>query len=199
MAFTPATTEQRFVLDHVVRIGEIAATGGAGTEGAFSVAATDPASGTATDGWVRFNGGGYGHRAGRYQYGAQGLALLGVPCHEILAHYYPGTELRRGNRGDASIQVRVGLSHDAKGGAHGAPVARSQWRLRVAAPTKVTAGNTTHDLMAGTYNLSYKAGEGFRFEPTSTGSAELRVADVAHGTHGLQRSISYTLRSPTST
>ena len=26
MAFTPATTEQRFVLDHVVRIGEIAAT-----------------------------------------------------------------------------------------------------------------------------------------------------------------------------
>ncbi|PZN04237.1 MAG: hypothetical protein DIU76_08950, partial [Bacillota bacterium] len=109
-------------------------------------------------------------------YGALGLALLGVSYHEILAHYYPGTELRRGNRGDASIQVRVGLSHDAKGGAHGAPVARSQWTLRVAAPTKVTAGNTTHDLMAGTYNLSYKSGEGFRFEPTSTGSAELRVA-----------------------
>lgn len=36
---------------------------------------------------------GYGHRVGMSQYGAQAMALQGCVYEEILAHYYPGTEL----------------------------------------------------------------------------------------------------------
>lgn len=36
---------------------------------------------------------GYGHRVGMSQYGAEAMALKGSTYREILAHYYPGTEL----------------------------------------------------------------------------------------------------------
>jgi len=36
---------------------------------------------------------GYGHRVGMSQYGADAMALTGATYLEILAHYYPGTEL----------------------------------------------------------------------------------------------------------
>lgn len=36
---------------------------------------------------------GYGHGVGMSQYGANVMAELGSSCAEILAHYYPGTEL----------------------------------------------------------------------------------------------------------
>lgn len=36
---------------------------------------------------------GYGHGVGMSQYGANTLANQGLTCQEILAHYYPGTEL----------------------------------------------------------------------------------------------------------
>lgn len=36
---------------------------------------------------------GYGHRVGMSQYGADAMALEGSAYQEILAHYYPGTEL----------------------------------------------------------------------------------------------------------
>lgn len=37
---------------------------------------------------------GYGHGVGLSQYGARYLALDGQTYDEILAHYYPGTQLR---------------------------------------------------------------------------------------------------------
>ena len=40
-----------------------------------------------------FNGGGYGHGVGMSQYGAKGMAEIGHTFDEILAYYYPGTEL----------------------------------------------------------------------------------------------------------
>ncbi len=36
---------------------------------------------------------GYGHRVGMSQYGADAMAVTGSSYREILAHYYPGTEL----------------------------------------------------------------------------------------------------------
>jgi len=41
------------------------------------------------------SGRGYGHGVGMSQYGALGMARAGFPHEEILAYYYPGTELRR--------------------------------------------------------------------------------------------------------
>jgi stage II sporulation protein D len=40
-----------------------------------------------------FYGGGWGHGVGMCQSGAAGMAAAGDKCPEILAHYYPGTEL----------------------------------------------------------------------------------------------------------
>ncbi len=40
-----------------------------------------------------FSGGGWGHGVGMSQYGAMGMADAGFTYEEILAHYYPGTEL----------------------------------------------------------------------------------------------------------
>ena len=38
---------------------------------------------------------GYGHRVGMSQYGADAMALTGSTFRQILAHYYPGTQLTR--------------------------------------------------------------------------------------------------------
>ena len=38
---------------------------------------------------------GYGHGVGLSQWGAKALAEQGQSAEEILAHYFPGTELRR--------------------------------------------------------------------------------------------------------
>ena len=43
---------------------------------------------------IQIFGGGYGHGVGMSQFGAYGLALMGKSFDEILAHYYPGSELR---------------------------------------------------------------------------------------------------------
>ncbi|HZZ83451.1 MAG TPA: SpoIID/LytB domain-containing protein [Anaeromyxobacteraceae bacterium] len=43
----------------------------------------------------RFDGQGSGHGAGMCQWGAAGMAREGAGYREILAHYYPGTELLR--------------------------------------------------------------------------------------------------------
>lgn len=44
--------------------------------------------------WI-FYGRGWGHGVGMCQTGAYGMALEGATFQQILAHYYPGTELRR--------------------------------------------------------------------------------------------------------
>lgn len=46
-----------------------------------------------TDGAIIITTKGYGHRVGMSQYGAEAMALGGSSYREILAHYYPGTEL----------------------------------------------------------------------------------------------------------
>lgn len=46
-----------------------------------------------TDDGICFHTKGYGHRVGMSQYGANAMALEGYTFAEILAHYYPGTEL----------------------------------------------------------------------------------------------------------
>lgn len=40
-----------------------------------------------------FSGRGYGHGVGMSQYGAKGMAELGFSYKDIIAHYYPGTEI----------------------------------------------------------------------------------------------------------
>ena len=52
---------------------------------AFSVSFSEDA--------VTFHTRGYGHRVGMSQYGANAMAAEGKTCGDILAHYYPGTEL----------------------------------------------------------------------------------------------------------
>ncbi len=48
---------------------------------------------TGDDGGMDFFCTGYGHGVGMSQYGAKVMARQGADCAEILAHYYPGTEL----------------------------------------------------------------------------------------------------------
>ena len=50
-----------------------------------------------TEGVFRFTVTGYGHGVGMSQYGANVLAQQGRTYEEILAHYYPGTELHSTN------------------------------------------------------------------------------------------------------
>ena len=57
---------------------------------AFSVARSG-------DGWV-LTGNGYGHGVGLCQWGANGMAAAGYTHREILRRYYPGAEVRGGNR-----------------------------------------------------------------------------------------------------
>ncbi len=61
-----------------------------------------PASGA-----FNVRGHGYGHGRGMSQHGAQGAARAGLTHEEILAFYYPGTELER-----ASRRIRVLISSD---------------------------------------------------------------------------------------
>ncbi|HEY8416353.1 MAG TPA: hypothetical protein VIK99_11350, partial [Thermaerobacter sp.] len=76
----------------------------------------DPALAT-----VRIFGGGFGHRTGLSQYGAQGLARLGVGYRDILQHYYPGTHIQTLKGGDTGQAVRVGLSMDPSGKGNSTP------------------------------------------------------------------------------
>jgi peptidoglycan hydrolase-like amidase len=63
---------------------------------------------------VTFYGKGFGHGLGMSQWGAQGMAsgALGTPKRgeEIVAHYYPGTELRPIDATNPNQQIRVLLS-----------------------------------------------------------------------------------------
>ncbi len=53
-------------------------------------------------------GGGYGHGVGLNQYGALGQAQAGRPYREILAFYYPGTELVTASRAKVRILLASG-------------------------------------------------------------------------------------------
>ncbi len=46
---------------------------------------------------------GYGHRVGMSQYGADAMAVAGSSFREILAHYYPGTELTKASESTINL------------------------------------------------------------------------------------------------
>ena len=50
---------------------------------------------TLENGFAVFRGKGSGHGVGLCQWGARSRALGGASYREILAHYYPGAEIRR--------------------------------------------------------------------------------------------------------
>jgi SpoIID/LytB domain protein len=102
---------------------------------------------------LRVDGHGNGHGIGMPQYGAYGYALKTRHTYPyILAHYYPGTKLRR----TASRAVRVLLKQGPA--------------LLVAGATRLTA--------PGRSPISLRSDRTYRFEPDAAG---LRVVDTSSG------------------
>lgn len=114
---------------------------------ATSLAAPQPGAevfGRPADGVYDIIGGGYGHRIGMSQYGAQGAAEQGLDHTEILAFYYPGTNLEPTDRtvirvgitvdkdGITRVAHRAGLTVSAGPGAtaYPLPADRTEWRVR---------------------------------------------------------------------
>ena len=120
------------------------------------------------------SGHGWGHGVGLAQYGAYGYALHGWTSDQIVAHYYPGTEL-----GQAPLKrVRVLLLPRAK---HAV--------ISSTAPfTVVDAANVTHKLPAGKQDLGpglkVKLAAGTKALPGplvfSAGTAPLQVGARAY-------------------
>ncbi|PZN01824.1 MAG: hypothetical protein DIU76_11160, partial [Bacillota bacterium] len=138
--------------DEAPRIG--GADRGARTHALALQATVDQPTPDPERGWVRFFGGGNGHRTGLSQYGAQGLARLGVGYRDVLAHYFPGTRLEK-RFSDTSQTVRVGLSLDEQGTAGSAPAPRLLWVVEVPAGT-TAVGASSRPVPAGVYAIQYQ-------------------------------------------
>ncbi|HEY5873507.1 MAG TPA: hypothetical protein VIT46_09740, partial [Gaiellaceae bacterium] len=54
------------------------------------------------------SGRGYGHGVGMSQYGAYGQALAGRTYHQILGHYYTGTEIGKAGRKEVRVLLAEG-------------------------------------------------------------------------------------------
>ena len=104
--------------------------------GPAAAVATDQRYPVPGDGSYTVHGHGYGHGHGMSQYGAQGAALRGLEHEQILAFYYPGTDL-----GTARRKIRVLLTADT--GADLVVGARKGLRL------KDRGSGTTYDLPRG--------------------------------------------------
>ena len=101
-----------------------------GLSGPAAAPAAQPVGGT-----FFVSGHGWGHGVGLAQYGAYGYALHGWTSDQIVAHYYPGTEL-----GEASVKrVRVLL----------VPAAKSVAISSSVPFTVLDGAGTTHKLPAG--------------------------------------------------
>ena len=86
------------------------------------------------------NGRGWGHGVGMSQYGAYGYAQHGYTYQEILAHYFPGTDLTTVPKS----RVRVLLAVNAA-------------KLKISSAADFTAkdaNGVTHQVAAGTYTLT---------------------------------------------
>jgi stage II sporulation protein D len=119
-----------------------------GLSGAPATHASAPGGGT-----FFVSGHGWGHGVGLAQYGAYGYALHGWTYDQIVAHYYPGTDL-----GDAPVKrVRVLLAGAAKSVAVSS---RSPFTVRDGA-------GKTHKLPAGKQQL----GPGLKLKLPSTTKA----------------------------
>ena len=70
----------------------------------------NPQQATAVPGEALFvvSGRGYGHGVGMGQYGAYGQANAGRSHEQILAHYYPGTEIGRNEKADVRVLLAEG-------------------------------------------------------------------------------------------
>jgi len=65
-----------------------------------------------TDGMVVFNGRGYGHGVGLSQWGSLEMAREGKNYRDILAHYYPGTEIRKNEELHSKKQIDTQAQRD---------------------------------------------------------------------------------------
>ena len=81
---------------------------GAGRRRAPARGPDPPAAGTVGATTFLVTGRGYGHGVGMSQYGALGFAQNGATYDQILAHYYPGTEL--GPAGVTTMRVLLAES-----------------------------------------------------------------------------------------
>ncbi|QIA26640.1 SpoIID/LytB domain-containing protein [Thermaerobacter sp. PB12/4term] len=159
----------------------VTATGSDASATGASATATSTQPNPITD-WVRFFGGGYGHRTGMSQRGAEGLGRLGVPYRDILAHYYPGAQLVKRGTADTGQQVRVGLSLDENGVQSSAPQPRLMWVVDVP-DGAVLEGATAQSLPAGSYRVTFDTTVGFRWQSLTTGGpvVELHGKPTAAG------------------
>lgn len=132
------------------------------------------------DGVVRLSGHGFGHGTGMSVWGAQGAALKGVPYDQILAAYYPGTNLAA--YPDRTVRVRLSLDStqlrvpaqpglvavDGLGRVMLLPDDYTQWRLVLAGgglQLQGLRGSWTPVALGGSLTTALAA----RFENTSTG------------------------------
>ena len=157
-----------------------------GLSGAPATHATAPNGGT-----FFVSGHGWGHGVGLAQYGAYGYALHGWTYDQIVAHYYPGTEL-----GDAPVnRVRVLLAGAAKsvaissrsaftvrdgaGKAHKLPAGKQQLgpglKLKLPSSTKALPGPLTFS--PGTSALAL-GGRSYRGTFRVTGGKAVRVVNT---------------------
>lgn len=113
------------------------------------------------EGEFRLEGRGYGHGRGMSQWGAQGAATHGIGHRQILATYYPGTELVSG---DPDRRVKVLITADSDGDLRVAPgpgLVASRGKATVALPARLGGRSVTVwrvRLESGRLALSGKAG-----------------------------------------
>ncbi len=116
-----------------------------------------PPSGT----W-EVQGRGWGHGRGLSQWGAQGAAEQGVPYREILAFYYPGTEV--GSVGNETLRVRLMAHQDVSSVRLWAPAGATT--LTVAG-----AGNTTRTYQGGYITVDRRENNRFWVRHTTASGA----------------------------
>lgn len=116
-------------------------------DGVLSLPAPQPGAevyNAPSNGVYQVTGGGFGHRIGMSQYGADGAGRQGLSHSQILSFYYPGTRLDTNSYGTIRIGItidndgvtrvdgRSGLQVSAgpSGATYTLPSNRDQWRVR---------------------------------------------------------------------
>jgi stage II sporulation protein D len=156
-----------------------------GVSGPSATHAAPPAAGT-----FFVSGHGWGHGVGLAQYGAYGYALHGWAAGDIVAHYYPGTELGQaplkrvrvllvGGSKTVVVASRGPFSvRDAAGKTHKLPAGRQQLgpglKLKLAASSKALPGPLVFSPGASPLILGDRA---FRGSLRVTGGKAVRVVN----------------------
>ncbi len=121
---------------------------------------------------VVITGGGYGHRVGMSQWGAQGLALQGVSYKNIIKHYFPGSDVVK-RYDDTAQTVRVSLQSlkDFRNSWTNIEE-KTTWTLIAPSGAEIqdANGKSLATLQAGQmYNLSYLKDIGYQFALVTAG------------------------------